>query len=125
MGLTEFALSQAMKMAVDHVDRSGIILKTASEIDKLADERLGATGSEAFQSKVVNQLLLPLCRELMKENPFAYQKALTDERSLVSANLGGGQLISGELGQIPGKERPSVPTQNFVPQVRSSSHHSV
>lgn len=86
MGLTEFALSQALYMALNHVNKSGIILKTAQEFDKLTDERLGLKGSERLQEKIVTDVLLPLARELMKESRFAYQAALQSECKLVGGS---------------------------------------
>lgn len=64
-------------MALNHVDKSGIVPKVAAEFDKLSDERLGLKGSEKLQSKLVEQVLIPLAVELMKEDPYGLTAILT------------------------------------------------
>ena len=65
-------------MALNHVDKAGLVKRLAQDIDKLSDERLGVH-SEPFQEKMLKELLLPLCRELMWENRQRYVELLVSE----------------------------------------------
>lgn len=109
MGLTEFALSQALKMALNHIDRSNIVVKTARELDLLADEKLGEKGSESVQERLVIQILLPIARELMKENSGRYNQILEAEQHGFLGESFGGSDISGD------REDPGT-RQNFQPK---------
>lgn len=101
MGLTEFALSQSLYMALNHVHKSDLIPKVAAEFDKLTDYRLGEKGSDKLQAQIVEKVLFPLARELYKENPIAYQFALSKEREAISQSLRGERPIKGEPGEVP------------------------
>lgn len=108
MGLTEFALCQSLYMGLNHVDKKELIKRVADEFDKLTDQRLGEKGSEKLQVQIVEKVLLPLARELMKETPFAYEATLRKEYQFV----GGSDFISGELGQVPRVSRSNVQPKN-------------
>lgn len=105
MGLTEYALTQALLMTFRHIDKSDIVLKTADELDKLADDKLGAKGSEKVQERIVTQILLPMARQLMKENHDRYIQILEAEQHGFLGD-GGVQEGGAESGQ----------RQNFSPK---------
>lgn len=76
--VSTFILATGLQMALKHVDKAGLVKKLADDLDKVADTNL-AGRSERFQEDMVRTLLLPLARELMKENPDAYKEALLRE----------------------------------------------
>lgn len=77
--LEAFAIAQGLKMALGHVERSEMIVETVKQLDRLADDKLGKK-SEAFQEDLVVKVLLPMCRELMKENHDRYIQVLEAEQ---------------------------------------------
>lgn len=77
--LEAFAIAQGLKMALGHVERSQMIAETVKQLDRLADDKLGKK-SEAFQEDLVVKVLLPICRELMKENITRYIAVLEREQ---------------------------------------------
>lgn len=109
MGLTEYVLSQGLVMAVDHIDKSGIVLKTVTEIDLAADKRLGEKGSERLQERIVTQLLLPICCELMKENNERFNTILEQTQH---------RLEWGSVERRSDYRGESKPRQNFQPDNR-------
>lgn len=99
-------------MAVKHIDKSGIVVRTAKELDALADEKLGLKGSERVQEQIVTQVLLPIARELMKESHERYIAILESEQhGFLGESIRGERFISGEVGEIP------KPRQNFGPKL--------
>lgn len=82
-----FAIAQGLKMALGHVERSQIVINTAKELDKLADAKL-ANKSEAFQEQIVCQVLLPICQELMKENPERLNVILEEAQHKLAWGIG-------------------------------------
>lgn len=108
MGLTEYALSQALYMAVNHLDSSGIVLRTAVELDRMADDKLGLTGSEKLQHKIVAQVLLPMCKELLKEDPDGFRLLCEQQHESFRSNE----------QQRPDSNGIHGARQNFGPVVR-------
>ncbi len=88
--LEAFAIAQGLKMALGHVERSQMIAETVKQLDRLADDKLGKK-SEAFQEDLVVKVLLPMCRELMKENHDRYIQVLESEQhGFLDQSIGGG-----------------------------------
>lgn len=76
--ISTFILGSTLHAALNHVDKAGLIKLLAEDIDKLADRNLSGR-SERFQEDMVKTLLLPLAKELLKENPDAYKEMLLRE----------------------------------------------
>jgi len=68
MGFKEFLLANALIQTLKYAKKRGVIKKVANKVDSLADDHFKKR-SENVQEKVVKLVLLPLCRELMIENP--------------------------------------------------------
>ena len=105
--LEAFAIAQGLKMALGHVERSQMIQDTVKQLDRLSDEKLGSR-SEPFQQQIVQQVLLPMCVELMKENPEKLNAILEAEQ----------HKLFGGIGSENDRAEPKS-GQNFQPKRRS------
>lgn len=125
MGLLEYALTEALLRVVDHVDRSEIIVNTAKQLEKLADQKLGVTGSQKVQERLVIEVFLPICRELMNEDLHRFHTILESEQH---GNFGSPQrgvsrgttreIIEDRSGSVTRQEAQS---SNIMPKVRRRS----
>lgn len=100
--VSTFVLATGLKVALGHVDKAGLVKRLADDLDSIADKNL-AGRSERFQQELVTTILLPLARELMKEDLDAYKRLLIEEAEPFRKYNGGEPLISGSLGPIPGR----------------------
>ena len=66
--LPNFIIANAITMILKGKSTEDAVIKTASAIDKSIDENF-VTKSELIQERIVEDILLPLSRELLKENP--------------------------------------------------------
>lgn len=94
-------------MAVGHVERSEIVINTAKQLDRLADDKLGKR-SEAFQEELITKVILPICIELMKENPERLNAILEATQ----------HKLFGGIGSEEDRGQPKS-GQNFRPKHRS------
>ena len=69
--------------ALDYVNKGGKIEDIADQMDKLCDAHL-KKHSEKVQRKIVENVLFPLGRRLMRENPVEYSKVLEIESNNVN-----------------------------------------
>lgn len=76
MSFKKWAIAKAIILAIKHQDYK--VVELAKAIDQKADNLLGKQ-SERVQQQIVEKLLLPLCKELMRETPITFQKILMDE----------------------------------------------
>jgi len=76
--VSSFILATSLRLALNHVDRSSLIKNLANDIDKVSDANLGKR-SEKLQEDMVRLILLPLAKELMKENIDGYKALLMQE----------------------------------------------
>ena len=68
MKLIDFMLAKCLVNLLGSKQMLTILADTADEIDKLIDEKF-TTESENVQRAIVVDVLLPLCAQLMHENP--------------------------------------------------------
>jgi hypothetical protein len=78
MSLKNWAIAQGIFIGLGTVEKSGKVREIADDIDTMIDEKFPKR-SEAIQKRIVQILLVPLARELMKDNVEEYNKILKSE----------------------------------------------
>jgi hypothetical protein len=91
--VSSFILATSLRLALNHVDKASLIKNLANDIDKVSDANLGSR-SEKLQEDMVRLLLLPLAKELMKEDHDAYKRLLIKEAEPFREPTDGIQLTS-------------------------------
>ncbi len=76
--ISTFILAHSLHLALEHADKAGLVDRLADDFDKLVDYHVGKK-SEGIQQQLVEDILLPLAKRLMKENPDAYKRILIEE----------------------------------------------
>lgn len=107
LGIKSFTISNAIYIALKHVERDGLIDEVAEAIDLTADQQLGGR-SEQVQERLVTKVLIPLARKLMEENNERYVQILEAEQHGFPIN--GVELRHDYRGES--KPRPTIQPKN-------------
>lgn len=79
MGLKQFVIANGLVNIFRHMNRHGNISELAGNIDKSLDASF-PNRSEKIQEAFVQEIILPLGRHLMKENPEKYVQILEEHQ---------------------------------------------
>lgn len=86
MKLSEWLMAKALIKVIE----SGSITTKAEDIAAHFDAMLDAKfkgESEALQLVTVSHILIPLCREILKEDPISFKKIIDQESSALSREI--------------------------------------
>ena len=78
MSVQSWVIATGLGHILKDIDRNGLITKLAGDLDGIMDDKLGSR-SEGVQEDIITYVLLPLCRELMKEDVKKYVEILEEE----------------------------------------------
>lgn len=90
MGFKAMAVAQAIIYLINDAKKKNLIEEIAIQVDTMSDKQLHGR-SEGIQIKAVEDVLIPLCRELLwdsKEGKIAYRAAVAKEFQAVNEHIG-------------------------------------
>lgn len=81
--LTDYILAEVLTNIIRGDRTPEFVIQTAILIDKYLDERF-MSKSEGLQETIVKEVLLPLCKEMLKEQPQVYKGILFEKWKEIS-----------------------------------------
>ena len=82
MSLKTWAIATAIVKATTDVNKRGLVLNIAADIDKYLDQAFPKR-SENIQAAIAKNILIPLVRELMIDNLSEYDSMLMNEANFI------------------------------------------